>query len=163
MIFKYLTKQYEVSEVVEFTFQSGDIQIIPFFSISFTAFEIYIPIWWYSNQIMWIFTTKHKYNLHSNLVIFKSKQQIRYSFVEHYLHSNLVIFKSSAMYKCTISTDTFTFQSGDIQIQHLNLSSYCSKNIYIPIWWYSNLKKRKKSLLILTIYIPIWWYSNIFW
>ena len=35
----------------------------------------------------------------------------------------------------------FTFQSGDIQINHAVEKIFDGKDIYIPIWWYSNIKQ----------------------
>ena len=99
--------------------------------------------------------------LHSNLVIFKFLKYYNYFFLQMYLHSNLVIFKLSSLLT--------------IRIPY--------KNIYIPIWWYSNEFKEESQIefkILFTfqsgdiqmgcagvavrvgwwIYIPIWWYSN---
>ena len=86
----------------------------------------------------------------------------------------------SALYICII---TFTFQSGDIQINIAHIIKVPEPFIYIPIWWYSNIIQIvpfcwsfgnlhsnlvifKFTLLFApffscSIYIPIWWYSNL--
>ena len=35
------------------------------------------------------------------------------------------------------------------------------KNLYIPIWFYSNVNGTKKGHCSLRLYIPIWFYSNL--
>ena len=55
--------------------------------------------------------------------------------------------------------NTFTFQSGYIQIFEPP-KSISKKQLYIPIWLYSNEIREKAFLINLILYIPIWLYSN---
>ena len=121
-----------------FTFQSGSIQIIPFFTIKSNiltlhsnlvlfkcmmpfCFDIkeslYIPIWFYSNLIQVQILAMAISALHSNLVLFKLRHRTE---------------KSTQL-------TSFTFQSGSIQIVWYNCTYMISKLLYIPIWLYSNL------------------------
>ena len=116
VIFKSIMAQNKLEDLVLFTFQSGDIQIKQ--SHRGLGYEkcIYIPIWWYSNHLHSLFLYYYWY----------------------YLHSNLVIFKSLIPLGTLSSRTTFTFQSGDIQINFLLSYLFQWFQIYIPIWWYSN-------------------------
>ncbi len=49
------------------------------------------------------------------------------------LHSNLVIFKLMSEDAVKANVKLFTFQSGDIQIKDIQISSFYI-HIYIPIW-----------------------------
>ena len=57
---------------------------------------------------------------------------------------------------------TFTFQSGLIQIQRKYWDCWGDEMIYIPIWFNSNDRKRDRLPQELKIYIPIWFNSNPF-
>ena len=53
----------------------------------------------------------------------------------------------------------FTFQSGYIQMGNVYKCIVC-KNLYIPIWLYSNDYAMRYDLVLDVLYIPIWLYSN---
>ena len=101
---------------MQFTFQSGDIQIRnPRKQLLWTAY-IYIPIWWYSNLITHLITsvfflfTFQSGDIQINLYV----TGLTVALVD--LHSNLVIFKLEWIGRQIKMTITFTFQSGDIQM-----------------------------------------------
>ena len=81
--------------------------------------------------------TGNEATLHSNLVIFKSYSVTFQAKTFCTLHSNLVIFKSLSKNALASSYLAFTFQSGYIQIDSANFFKV-RKQLYIPIWLYSN-------------------------
>ena len=72
VIFKSISFPKSDISIKKFTFQSGDIQIDIKSKIWFYAIYIYIPIWWYSNFVIFFKVFFDFFYLHSNLVIFKS-------------------------------------------------------------------------------------------
>ena len=120
-----------------FTFQSSYIQIIDITSSEQIETNLYIPIWFYSNEKAMSDKGLRYMPLHSNLVIFKCRKNSCIKNACHPLHSNLVIFKSN-IEKC----------------------SKINSHLYIPIWLYSNADRIFESAVKLILYIPIWFYSN---
>ena len=59
----------------------------------------------------------------------------------------------------SLSLLRFTFQSGSIQICCV-LGGALVCNLYIPIWFYSNIIPTLLNRTYLNLYIPIWFYSN---
>ena len=181
VLFKSKKPTSQDNYIIDFTFQSGSIQISYKTDYSFTR----LP-------------------LHSNLVLFKFGYKIICVFFFATLHSNLVLFKSlsSSRLDNTILSFTFqsgsiqissfkapylllsifTFQSGSIQIPHMDITGKSPTVLYIPIWFYSNedkflnasisLKTLHSNLVLFKcryakgiyaaaeLYIPIWFYSN---
>ena len=75
------------------------------------------------------------------------------------LHSNLVLFKWETMYKCIVCKNLYIpiwFYSNFSQY----INSLCNYSLYIPIWFYSNNTKLPTFAVLLHLYIPIWFYSN---
>ena len=96
---------------MQFTFQSGDIQI--------------------TRKAM---KQDWDINLHSNLVIFKyilaqNTRKINTKFT--FQSGDIQIYENKAIADRDI---LFTFQSGDIQIHFFNLCKCIIVEIYIPIW-----------------------------
>ena len=56
--------------------------------------------------------------------------------------------------------EAFTFHYGSILIQKKNLSEKLPQ-IYIPLWFYSNLIVTFCQEVHFLIYIPLWFYSNV--
>ena len=133
-------KPKSLAGIRAFTFQSGDIQIrYNLLKNQASDVSLYIPIWWYSNQMRWLkkmlfkqlyipiwwysnqndiqFMFDKLFTLHSNLVIFKLWQCYVWRIFEKSLHSNLVIFKYKYWKFLWSRLMSFTFQSGDIQIE----------------------------------------------
>ena len=173
----------QVLLLLQFTFQSGDIQIWKHYVKFFFNFIIYIPIWWYSNFTLSSSAFLNISYLHSNLVIFK------YINIANSIDENKWIYIPIWWYS---------------NFDNTLYPALCLR-IYIPIWWYSNhlhlllkqeLQKDLHSNLVIfkcmahpnrrlfayrftfqsgdiqiryawthsgflmQIYIPIWWYSN---
>ena len=101
-----------------FTFQSGDIQIIWWWTWQILQSTLHsnLVIFKFDNELKGIDEAKPA--LHSNLVIFKLRFWSALSSSNSLLHSNLVIFKFPPYSVATIHYINFTFQSGDIQIRH---------------------------------------------
>ena len=60
-----------------------------------------------------------------------------------------------------IAYTDFTFQSGFILIIS-DLAFFGPINeLYIPIWFYSNIKFQLSLSQLMFLYIPIWFYSNV--
>ena len=83
--------------------------------------------------------------------------------VTKYDHEHIIF---QAVYIQTISMPSgvfkpyaFTFQSGYIQMGNVYKCIVC-KNLYIPIWLYSNDYAMRYDLVLDVLYIPIWLYSN---
>ena len=55
----------------------------------------------------------------------------------------------------------FTFQSGSILMIMKSEQPEVESFLYIPIWFYSNLRESLKIIQQRLLYIPIWFYSNI--
>ena len=75
------------------------------------------------------------------------------------LHSNLVLFKWETMYKCIVCKNLYIpiwFYSNFSQY----INSLCNYSLYSPIWFYSNNTKLPTFAVLLHLYIPIWFYSN---
>ena len=74
------------------------------------------------------------YHLHSNMVRFIIHRAKYYNILYRYLHSNMVRFIITLSLFDVYSSNTFTFQYG--QIYYTNTSIYKTKQhiIYIPIW-----------------------------
>ena len=106
----------------------------------------------HSNLVIFEFYFEHlslylKIDLHSNLVIFEFNCFIKIRMCLQHLHSNLVIFESVGYGDIFPTSSIFTFQSGDIRISCCILSVKDNKQIYIPIWWYSNADKSHKHMM----------------
>ena len=97
---------------------------------------LYIPIWFYSNK-----KDKLLGIMHAHFTFQSGSIQIDFI-------SGISILK---VY--------FTFQSGSIQINRRWIH-LAGKDLYIPIWFYSNGGIINPSRQRLKLYIPIWFYSN---
>ena len=77
--------------------------------------------------------------LHSNLVLFKwfivtlSIPPLKYLYIPIWFYSN-----NSKSLKPSTSVKSFTFQSGSIQMNLMQIISNTAGMLYIPIWFYSN-------------------------
>ena len=122
----------------EFTFQSGDIQMIfwilgNMMSLQFTFQSGDIQIFLIFNDVVFIIV----FTFQSGDIQITEMCSAQWP-VGNNLHSNLVIFKF---------------------INNLSNDNKFIK-IYIPIWWYSNTISKFEKCPCIDIYIPIWWYSN---
>ena len=121
---------------------------------------LYIPIWFYSNNMprsrewKWNFFTFQSGSIQIRTAQFPRKCVFFFTFqsgsiqmwIEFAfdqikfctLHSNLVLFKSKASMILANVSILFTFQSGSIQIKVGICKSYIHTRLYIPIWFYSN-------------------------
>ena len=124
---------------------------------------IYIPIWWYSNEIKLIgaMRIKRKFTFQSGDIQICSSWLMMYCAISFTFQSGdiQINFKSVP----APASIVFTFQSGDIQIRFQIEITCRNKSIYIPIWWYSNAVGKTTVFDAFCIYIPIWWYSNLIW
>ena len=89
---------------------------------------IYIPLWFYSNQV----------------ILFTNDQ------ISIYLHSTMVLFKSIVAVLTAVGTLLFTFHYGSIQILYRFRVKMHTIKIYIPLWFYSNLRIIIYSLVFWT-------------
>ena len=129
-------------------------------TIKYICTILYIPIWLYSNFVAVLlpsaitsFTFQSGYIQINCSVTDKVK-----AFVP--LHSNLVIFKFTTDVCFPDVCLSFTFQSGYIQIVTRIRDTQGKRQLYIPIWLYSNKFKDIKNPPFFKLYIPIWLYSN---
>ena len=173
--------QHFAHSSLNFTFQSGYIQIVTKPTQQKELNLLYIPIWLYSNLRCQAYTAIYLLSLHSNLVIFKSFKpatsiravyftfqsgyiQIQ-TFIRHHTFCFFFTFQSGyiQMYIINLSgfvLDGFTFQSGYIQINARKRINQGQRNFtfqsgYIQMPLFLSLKGTKQYL-----YIPIWLYSN---
>ena len=122
-------------------------------SMLWSSIFLYIPIWFYSNSVKSIGIRSPRKSLHSNLVLFKFEytngfKKAMYLYIpiwfysndEYFtlggsqyasLHSNLVLFKFNKRPLDVITVNTFTFQSGSIQI-HMDITGRVPTILYIP-------------------------------
>ena len=145
-----------------FTFHYGSIQILYRFRVKMHTIKIYIPLWFYSNLriiiyslVFWTFTFHYgSIQIRDNVLFFAHC---------YHLHSTMVLFK----------------------LIHIGMIILLL-HIYIPLWFYSNqfaihqvqqLKNLHSTMVLFKlrlqqlrrkdyfIYIPLWFYSNVckFW
>ena len=110
---------------------------LPFLLCNSIFAIIYIPLWSYSNEKLFLYTLQPSY-LHSTMVLFKSGRSIfrinNYKlFTFHYGPIQI-----SDIFLKLMLLSSFTFHYGPIQIWKADSQRYCSKRIYIPLWSYSN-------------------------
>ena len=110
---------------INFTFQYGSIQMDLLEYCRMERFDLYIPIWFYSNGFICLSIT-FLYTLHSNMVLFK------------YLFSN-------------VSLETFLLYIPIWFYSNGLWQTWCNQwfVLYIPIWFYSN-----KDGVIVKLEIP---------
>ena len=111
VIFKSLRCPEDRVYLSSFTFQSGDIQM---------------------SQVKRPSYNHAQFTFQSGDIQITIKRKPRNSLFN--LHSNLVIFKSTRLTEFFLNLEQFTFQSGDIQIIFKNVIIEPKVNIYIPIW-----------------------------
>ena len=133
-----------------FTFQSGYIQIVwPIYSkllsYSFTFQSGYIQIYHHHDQTILSFP------LHSNLVIFKSDRHI--SITIHYiLYIPIWLYSNTSSNVQTNTVNTFTFQSGYIQMIRIFHFIECQSSLHsnLVIFKFHCLRTLKKFALSFT-------------
>ena len=121
--------------------------------------NLYIPIWFYSNEVKGldvIDVDTFTFQSGSIQIFLASKNDESFSRFTFQSGSIQIIGDNLG----NDMSSTFTFQSGSIQIQAI-----CIKDthmlLYIPIWFYSNLRGTHLRIARKTLYIPIWFYSNV--
>ena len=120
-----------------FTFHYGSIQILYRFRVKMHTIKIYIPLWFYSNLriiiyslVFWTFTFHYGSILIRDNVLFFAHC--------YHLHSTMVLFK----------------------LIHIGMIILLL-HIYIPLWFYSNSSHSPTPYILYSIYIPLWFYSNL--
>ena len=104
---------------------------------------LYIPIWFYSN-VLHIFTLSFSISLHSNMVLFKFLLQSKWIWSMKTLHSNMVLFK--CILQLILLHVCKTLHSNMVLFKWIRPVHFRTRrNLYIPIWFYSNQAKNQKN------------------